>query len=201
MPVSLSSAVLRFIGEFIAALVLIGAIVFGIKSYGAHQREQGDADGYQRGLVKAQDVQIRWDADKQAWSDSLLAAHRDAETRVATLTRDNERITHDRDRLRTQLRAAVDDVGRQRDELRNQAGEFVAAAVSDAGREGDCGTRVARIGAAAQTLRELFDDSSAAYVGMAAEAEDSRAAGLECEWRYDALKRAVGAQQEPPDGQ
>lgn len=191
LPNTLIPPVYRVIGWAILVAALLGLVTYQIVSFGHAQRKAGDSAGYQRGHAEAVDIQSRWDADKLNWQAQTIVAQQDAATRIQFLTKENERITHEKDQVIAELRVSAAAAGAQLAGLRQQVDAFTAAATG--GGEACTGAGTASLCAAIETFRGLFKDSAARYVELASQADIDHAAGVECEQRYDAVRAATQA--------
>ena len=142
---------------------LVLAAALGIKLYGAHLVAKGDAQGAAR-------VQQAWDADETRRSAATALDN-------ATKFRNAERVSNENAQREAARKAADAAAGASMRSLRAEITRLSRR--PDPYPAGDAG--IAACAREATTARELFGESTDAYSGLAAEADELRdqVAGLQ----------------------
>lgn len=173
--------------EILTVFVVVTVSALAAHHYVSGLCEEARTSGLNAGRLEAATIQQRWDADKQAWQASTIKALQAAKDDAQRVSAENERITREKDKTIAALRA---DAGSSRAELAGLRDDLQALTATATGRgAGDQSTSVAGLREAIGTLGELFLRSGQEYQSLAEQADSARAAGAECEQRYDALTK------------
>lgn len=184
-PLNLIPAQYRILAESVLFAVVIGALLLAGLHW-LHARDAvHDAAGYARGHAEAVQVRADWQAEKLALQQASILALAEERDKRAALESQLQRIDHDHAQTVARLAAQRDAARADADGMRHDIAAVLTAATD--GDQAPAAPSAARLGQAAGTLGELLGACVQEYQSLAADADADRAAGIQCQQRYDAL--------------
>lgn len=180
-PLNLIPAQWRIAAESLLFSALLGFATWHALSW-LHARDARNVDAGRA------EVRAAWDAEKIAQQRAALAAQAQ-QAREAAERREVEKRKADEDSQRLAAMAADRDAAvRDADRLRQRIAYLLRP--GPGGGAGAAASQPATgIGSTADALGNLLGACAAEYQRLAADADADRAAGIECEWRYNALTK------------
>ena len=180
-PMNLIPAQWRIAAESLLVALLLGFATWQTLSW-LHARDARNVD------AGRSEVRAAWDAEKIEQQKAALAAQAQKEQEAAE-RREIEKRKADEDSQRLAAMVADRDAAvRDADRLRQRIAYLLRPGAG--GGAGAAASQPATgIGSTADALGNLLGACAAEYQRLAADADADRAAGIECEWRYNALTK------------